>query len=69
MGCGCGGKKSGPVQRLSAQVRGAEPGVTWEWVTPQGKVQEFDAKWQAEHAQAMAGGRIRRVTTGPDHRS
>lgn len=65
MACACGGKKSGSPSKLAAQVRGSEPGVQWEWVKDDKVIQTFAAKWQAEHAVAMAGGRTRRVTSKP----
>ena len=56
MGCSsCSGKRSGGPSRVAKQVRGVEPGVKWEWVKDGRVVQTFDAKWQAEHAVAMAG--------------
>lgn len=66
MGCACGGKKSGSPSRLAGQVRGVEPGVKWEWVKDGKVVDTFAAKWQAEHAVNLAGGRFRRVTSSPD---
>ena len=70
VGCSsCSGKRSGGTSRAAGQVRGVEPGVKWEWVKDDRVVQTFDAKWQAEHAVSMAGGRFRRVTTAQDRTS
>lgn len=64
MGCGCGGAKTG-LSTLAKQTRKAQPGVQWEVVYPSGTTTLFDAEWQADQAIAMAGGRKRRITTGP----
>src|SRR5699024_8915553 len=70
VGCSsCSGKRCGGTSRAAVQVRGVEPGVEWGWVKDDRVVQAFGAKWQAEHAVAMAGGRFRRVTTAQDRTS
>lgn len=62
MACSC--SKSSKATAASVHMATPPtPGVTWEAVFPSGTVQSFPARWQADRAVAMLGGRVRRVTT------
>jgi len=64
MGCNCGGGGMS-ASRLYPSPAQPGPGETWEVTYPDGAVEVFRAKWQAEHATSIKGGSYRRVTTGP----